>query len=128
MQLQRKEVWLATGASVCLLLLAALCLAWEMAIAPLRPGGSWLALKALPLLLPASGAVQGRRYSYQWASLLVQAYLAEGLVRSITDTGVSRLMAVGELTLSLAFFILALAYLRSTRNAVVPRGEPTPAD
>ena len=44
--------------------LIALCLAWELWFAPLREGGSWLALKALPLCLPlaagrwcAAGAV-----------------------------------------------------------------------
>ena len=41
--------WLAAGS---LLALIALCLAWELVLAPLRPGGSWLALKALPLCIP----------------------------------------------------------------------------
>src|SRR6218665_570662 len=36
--------WLASGS---LLALIALCLAWELVLAPLRPGGSWLALQGL---------------------------------------------------------------------------------
>ncbi|HEY1042491.1 MAG TPA: DUF2069 domain-containing protein, partial [Telluria sp.] len=31
--------------------------AWETVVAPLRPGGTLLALKALPLLLPLIGAI-----------------------------------------------------------------------
>ena len=34
-----------------LLALIALCLAWELVLAPLRPGGSWLALAELLLCL-----------------------------------------------------------------------------
>src|SRR5690606_28653235 len=37
-------------ASVCLIGLIALGLAWELWLAPLRPGGSWLVLKVIPLL------------------------------------------------------------------------------
>ena len=59
-----------------LLALVALCLAWELWLAPLRPGGSWLALKALPLLAPLFGLLRGRRYTHQWATLLIQACAA----------------------------------------------------
>ena len=38
-----------------LLGLIVLSLAWELWLAPLRPGGTWLALKALPLCLPLAG-------------------------------------------------------------------------
>jgi len=43
---------LQIASSVSLIALIFLCLAWELALAPIRPGGSSLALKALPLLLP----------------------------------------------------------------------------
>lgn len=115
---------LARAAGACLVLLAAVCLAWEMAGAPLRPGGSWLALKALPAVAPIAGVFQQRRYTFQWASMLALAYVAEGLVRSVADQGVSRAMALIELVLSLAFFALALAYLRRNR----PVARFTPAD
>ena len=39
-------------ASASLAALILLCLAWELWLAPLRPGGSYLALKALPLVFP----------------------------------------------------------------------------
>ena len=54
-----------------LIALLFLCLAWETVLAPLRPGGSWLALKALPLLAPLFGVLRGNRYTYQWSTLLI---------------------------------------------------------
>ena len=105
------------AAAVALLALILLCLAWELWLAPLRPGGSWLALKALPLALPLSGIFSGRRYTYQWSSMLILAYLAEGATRAWTDTGVSRTLAIAEVLLSLAFFAAAVSYARATRAA-----------
>ena len=92
-----------------------LCLAWELWLAPLRPGGSWLALKALPLLLPLMGILRGRRYTYQWSSMLILAYFAEGVVRAASDVGTSAAMAAAEVLLALAFFVSAILYARLTR-------------
>ena len=100
-----------------LVALLALCLAWELWLAPLRPGGSLLALKAAPLALPLAGIHAGRRYTYQWASLLVLAYFAEGVVRAWGDSGASQLLAAGEVLLSVLFFAAAVAYARLTRAA-----------
>ena len=102
-------------ALVALLALISLCLAWELWLAPLRPGGSWLALKALPLALPLSGIFSGKRYTYQWSSLLILAYLAEGATRAWAETGVSRTLAAGEVLLSLTLFAAAVCYARLTR-------------
>ena len=79
-----------------LVALILLCLAWELWLAPLRPGGSLLALKALPLALPLGGILGGRRYTYQWSSMLILAYFAEGVMRAwgehrpVADPGVRR--------------------------------------
>lgn len=102
------------GAIASLLLLIVLCIAWEARLAPLRPGGSWLILKVLPLLPPLFGVLRGRRYTYQWASMLILAYFAEGAARAWTDRGVSGWLAILELALALAFFAAAIAYLRLT--------------
>jgi uncharacterized membrane protein len=104
----------AFGALVALLLL---CLAWELWLAPLRPGGSLLALKAAPLALPLAGIHAGRRYTYQWSSLLVLAYFAEGLVRIWVETGAARALAASELALSLISFASLVGYARLTRAA-----------
>lgn len=99
-----------------LALLILLCLLWELWLAPLRPGGSWLALKALPLLWIAPGIARGRRYTYRASTMLILAYLAEGLVRAYSDTSPSAMLAAGEIALALLFFFCAIAYVRATRG------------
>lgn len=106
---------LRVAATLALVLLVALCLLWELWLAPLRPGGSFLALKTLPLALPLAGIARGKRYTYQWSSLLILAYFAEGVTRAWSDTGLSRQFAVAEIVLSAAFFAAAVSYARSTR-------------
>ena len=104
-------------AAYALIALIVLCLAWELWLAPLRPGGSLLALKALPLALPLSGILKGKRYTYQWSSLLILAYFAEGVTRAWSDRDLSQSLAMGEVALSLAFFVAAVSYARLTRAA-----------
>ena len=107
---------LRTVAVSSLAALILLCLAWELWLAPLRPGGSLLALKSLPLALPLSGVIQGRRYTYQWSSMLILAYLAEGVTRAWSERGTSQLLASMEILLSLLFFAAAVSYARLTRD------------
>ena len=98
-----------------LTLLICLCLAWELWLAPLRPGGSWLALKALPLAPALTGVLSGNRYTYQWACLLVLGYFAEGTTRAWAELGLSRTLAAAEIVLALAFFAAAVSFARLTR-------------
>lgn len=100
------------AASACLLALILLGIAWELRLAPLRPGGSWLVLKVLPLLAPLYGVLHGRRYTYQWATLLIWLYVAEGATRAWSDRAPGAQLAMLELALSLGFFAAAVAYLR----------------
>jgi uncharacterized membrane protein len=102
-------------AAVSLVCLIVLCLAWELWLAPLRPGGSLVALKALPLALPLVGIFSGKRYTYQWASMLILAYFAEGVTRAWSERGLSQWLASTEILLSLAFFATAVSYVRCTR-------------
>ena len=97
--------------------LIVLCVAWELWLAPLAPGGSLAALKALPLALPLAGILKGTRYTYQWSSMLILAYFAEGVMRAWSETGLSRSLALAEIALSLAFFAAAVSYARLTRAA-----------
>lgn len=94
-----------------------LCLLWESVLAPLRPGGSLLMLKALPLLLPLRGLLHGRPYTYQWTSLLVLAWLCEGLVRVVSDHGAGRQLAAAEVLLATLLFAACLLYVRARRAA-----------
>jgi uncharacterized membrane protein len=105
---------LQLGASFCLIALIALCLAWEGWLAPLRPGGSLLILKAVPLLLPLKGILRGRRYTYQWACMFILLYFTEGAVRAWADGGTAAKLAGIEVVLSVAFFVLTAAYARQT--------------
>ena len=104
-------------AAASLVALLVLCLAWELRLAPLRPGGSLIALKALPLLLPLPGIWAGKRYTYQWSSMLILAYFAEGVTRAWGERGLSQALAAGEVLLSLVFFAAAVAYARLTRGS-----------
>jgi len=99
-------------ASASLIALIALCVAWELWLAPLRPGGSWLVLKVLPLLLPLFGILHGRTYTYRWSTLLIWLYFTEGAVRAWSDLGNSATLALFEIVLSLLFFISAAWYAR----------------
>ena len=102
-------------ASAALVALIALCFAWELWLAPLRPGGSLLALKALPLAFPLRGVLAGERYTYQWSSMLILGYLAEGVTRAFSERGPSQALAALEVVLSLAFFAAAVGFARATR-------------
>jgi uncharacterized membrane protein len=95
--------------------LIVLCLAWEVWLAPLRPGGSLVALKALPLAVPLAGVMAAKRYAYQWSSLLILAYFAEGVTRAWAESGAARLLAAAEIVLSLVYFATAVAFARLTR-------------
>jgi len=106
---------LRLSASASLAALIVLCLGWELWLAPLRAGGSLLALKAAPLALAIPGVLAGRRYTYQWSAMLSLAYFAEGVVRAWSERGASQALAGLEVLVSLAFFASAVAYARLTR-------------
>ena len=102
-------------ASASLIALIFLCLGWELWWAPLKPGGSWLGLKAVLLLAPLFGILRGKRYTYKWVSLFVQFYLLEGLVRATSEHGLAQWLAIGETVLAGILFISVILYIRATR-------------
>lgn len=107
---------LQLGASISLISLILLALAWETVLAPLKPGGSLLMLKAVPLLLPLFGILRGKRYTYQWSSMFILLYFTEGVVRAWSDSGLSAQLAAAEIVLSVVFFSCAIFYARLTRR------------
>ena len=107
---------LQLGASISLIGLIMLALAWETVLAPLKPGGSLLVLKTLPLLLPLFGVLRGKRYTYQWSCMFILFYFTEGIVRAWSDTGLSAQLAAAEVILSVLFFTCAIFYARLTRK------------
>lgn len=108
---------LSIGAACSLIALIFLCLAWEGFLAPLKPNGSLLTLKAVPLLVPLFGILKGNRYTYQWAGMFILFYFTEGAVRAWSDHGLSAKLAMFEVLLSVIFFICAIFYARLTRKA-----------
>lgn len=110
--------WVATA---CVLGLILLGVAWELWLAPLRPGGSLLALKVLPLCFAVPGVLRRRMYTYRWVSLLVWLYFTEGVVRA-TGRGVgdSLPLAALEVLLSLVLFVACAAHVRLRLRSVKP--------
>jgi len=106
--------WLAVGSLLGLILL---CLAWELALAPVRPGGSWLALKALPLCIPLAGLLKNRMYTYRWVSLVVWLYFTEGVVRAWSDRPPGNWLALGEVALCLLLFTACALHVRLRQRA-----------
>lgn len=106
--------WLAVGS---LLGLIVLSLAWELVLAPLRPGGSWLALKALPLCIPLAGLLKRRMYTYRWVSLMVWLYFTEGVVRAWSDRPPGNWLALAEIALCLLLFTACALHVRLRQRA-----------
>ncbi len=103
---------IAAAASIDLFIL---CICWEWFLSPLRPGGSWLILKSLPLLFAIPGIWKGKVYTMQWASMLILVYMTEGLVR-ITETGINFWLALLETLFSTIVFVCLLVYLKPIKD------------
>ncbi len=101
--------WVAASS---LLGLIALGLAWELWLAPIRPGGSWLALKVLPLCFPLAGVLKNRMYTYRWVSLVVWLYFTEGVVRAWSDKVPGNYLAMVEIALCLSLFVACTLHVR----------------
>jgi uncharacterized membrane protein len=101
--------WLAAGSLLGLIVLG---LAWELWLAPLRPGGSWLVIKVLPLCFPLAGLLRNRMYTYRWVSLMVWIYFTEGVVRAYSDRGLSAKLAMIEVVLCLLLFAACALHVR----------------
>ncbi|NML29685.1 DUF2069 domain-containing protein [Paraburkholderia antibiotica] len=115
-------------ASVTLVAMIALAIAWEWWLAPLRPGGSLLVLKALPLLSALPGVWRRRLYTLQWASMLILLYFAEGVVRGWSDFGLSSRLGWLQAALAVIFFASTLAYVGPFKRAAKRRAKQAGAN
>ncbi|WP_180128111.1 DUF2069 domain-containing protein [Rhodoferax sp. BLA1] len=101
--------FLAVGSLLGLIVLG---LAWELVLAPVRPGGSLLALKVLPLCLPLIGLLKNRMYTHRWVTLMVWLYFTEGVVRAYSDRPPSNYLAMVEIALCLSLFAASALHIR----------------
>jgi uncharacterized membrane protein len=95
-----------------LIALMLVCVLWETLLAPLRPGGSWLVLKAVPVALLIPAASRGRRRALQGSLLLLPFYLAEGIVRGWSESGRHGVVAWVAAAVAAATFVAILAWVR----------------
>ena len=100
---------LAVGSLLGLILLG---LVWELWLAPLRPGGSLLVLKVLPLCLPLAGLLKNRMFTYRWVSLFVWLYFIEGVVRAWGDKAPGNYLAMIEVLLCVILFTACALHVR----------------
>ncbi|WP_395685721.1 DUF2069 domain-containing protein [Caenimonas koreensis] len=101
--------WLAVGSLLGLIVLG---VAWELWLAPLRPGGTLLALKVLPLCIPLAGILRNRMYTYRWVSLVVWLYFIEGVVRAWKADAATTACALAEVALCLCLFAACAMHVR----------------
>ena len=100
---------LAVGSLLGLIILG---LAWELFLAPLRPGGTLVALKVVPLIFPLAGLLRNRMYTYRWVSLLVWLYFIEGVVRAWSDAAPGNYLGMIEVALCLVLFTACTLHVR----------------
>jgi uncharacterized membrane protein len=115
--------WLAVSSLLGLILVG---LAWELWLAPLRPGGSWWAIKVLPLCLPLAGLLKHRMYTYRWVSLLVWLYFTEGAVRAWGDKWPSIGLALLQVILCTTLFVACALHVRIRIKAAKATGNFVP--
>jgi len=106
-------LWLRRAVVGCAVALILMNLAWELWLAPQRPGGSLLALKVVPLVAALPAFIGGRVRPYQWWSMLILVYLCEGVVRGMSDlTPLGRTLGWVEVLLSVISYGAIVSYIR----------------
>jgi uncharacterized membrane protein len=93
-----------------LLALIALGLAWELWLAP--TGNRTWALKVVPLAFAVVGLLKFRMVTHRWLSLLVWVYVTEGLVRGVTERGLSMTLAWLQVLLCVVLFTACATHVR----------------
>ena len=78
-------------------------------------GYSWpiCLLAVLPLLAPLRGLIQGRRYTYAWATLFAVPYLAFAITELLVNPA-ARWVASVSLLLVFAWFCTMILFLRAS--------------
>jgi uncharacterized membrane protein len=101
--------WLAVASVLGLIVLG---VAWELYLAPVKPGGSLLALKVVPLCFTLPGLLKNRMYTHRWVSLMVWLYFIEGAVRGWSDRPPGNYLGLVEVALCLLLFAACVMHIR----------------
>ena len=97
---------------------------WELWLAPLKPGGSLLVFKVLPLVFVLPALIRGWVKPYQLWTMLILLYLCEGIVRGMSDPGLSSTLGWIETVLAAGSYATLMLYVRSYRSlASAPSGQ-----
>jgi len=99
-----------SAALACLVALVVLGLAWELWLAP--TGGRTWAIKVLPLALALPGVMRFRMFTHRWLALVVWLYVAEGLVRGVTERGLVIPLAWLQVLLAVLLFAACATHVR----------------
>jgi uncharacterized membrane protein len=86
---------------------------WQLVPTPSSAGAARGLLLCLPVLFPAYGLWQGKRYTYRWATLCVLPYFVVGLTEAVANPS-SRPWTAPILGFALIWFVALVAYLRVT--------------
>ena len=125
--------WIAVASLLALILVGLL---WELWLAPLREGGSWWALKVMPLCWPLAGLLKNRMYTYRWVSLMIWLYFTEGVVRAWGDKGWSSGLALTQTLLCVVLFAACALHVRwrfqmareNTHTETIEESKPSAGD
>ena len=115
-----------TAAVASLIGLIVVGLAWELWLAPLRPGGVFLGHQSHPFVFPTGWSAEKPYVYLRWMSLLIWLYFTEGVVRAWSDTGLSAGLALVQTALCLALFVAVALHVRWRLASVAsPASTPT---
>ena len=73
------------------------------------------AVAVLPMLAPLNGLINGRRYTFAWASLFAIPYMAFAITELLTNPA-ARAVAALTLLLVFAWFCALVLFLRMSRQ------------
>jgi uncharacterized membrane protein len=98
------------------ILLCLLCICWEWFLAPLRPHGSMMVLKMLPIACLLPGIYRGNNYQMQALSMVILLYFLEGITR-LFEQGLNPWLAGIEIMLCSVIFWAVLKHLAPIKKA-----------
>jgi uncharacterized membrane protein len=99
-----------SAALACIAAMVVLGLAWELWLAP--TGNRTWALKVLPLVLALPGVMRFRMFTHRWLALAVWLYVAEGLMRGVTERGLVMPLSWLQVLLALLLFAACATHVR----------------